>query len=140
MKDEEYPVNGDGSSAGVQENGNGAKKRVLVVDDDPRILRFIRATLRLVGFDVLTTTSGEEALLLVESAKPDVILLDVLMPAIDGFEVLRRLRVTSRVPVIMASAHNSTAEEAFMLGANDFLSKPFRPDELVKKIKALCPE
>jgi two-component system KDP operon response regulator KdpE len=80
---------------------------------------------------------GEEALKLVESEKPDIMLLDILMPVMDGFEVLRKLRAVSKLPVIAISAHSSAAEKALNLGANGFLAKPFRPDELVKKIDSL---
>jgi two-component system KDP operon response regulator KdpE len=111
--------------------------RVLVVDDDVKILRFTSASLRLVGYDVITVAGGEEALKLAESEKPDIMLLDILMPVMDGFEVLRRLRAVSKLPVIAISAHSSAAEKALNLGANGFLAKPFRPDELVKRIDSL---
>jgi DNA-binding response OmpR family regulator len=113
------------------------KACVLIVDDDVRILRFIGASLRLNGYDVITTTCGEEALKLAESEKPNIMLLDVLMPIMDGFEVLRRLRAASDLPVIAISAHASSAETALSLGANNFLSKPFMPDELIRRIKVL---
>jgi DNA-binding response OmpR family regulator len=80
-------------------------------------------------------TGGEEALKLAESVKPDIMLLDILMSPMDGFEVLRRLRTTSELPVIAISAHVSAAVEALQLGASDFVAKPFRPDELVKMIE-----
>lgn len=108
-----------------------------MVDDDVKILRFLRTSLTLAGYDVVTATSGEEALRLQESAKPNIMLLDILMPIVNGFEVLRRLRAVSELPVIAFSAHASAAEEALRLGANDFLSKPFMPGELVKRIEAL---
>lgn len=111
--------------------------RLLVVDDDVKILRFLRSSLRLAGYDVVTAESGEEALQLMESAKPQCIILDVLMPVVDGFEVLKRLRADSELPVIAISAHASNAGQALSLGANVFLAKPFRPDELIKKIEAL---
>jgi CheY-like chemotaxis protein len=111
-----------------------SKIRVLVVDDDVKILRFIRSSLTLAGYDVATATSGEQALKLVESDKPDIMLLDIFMPVMDGFEVLRRIRLVSELPVIAFSAHASAAEEALRLGANGFLAKPFRPDGLVKII------
>jgi DNA-binding response OmpR family regulator len=114
-----------------------SKVRVLVVDDDVKILRFIGSSLRLAGYDVSTATSGEEALQLVESKKPQIMVLDILMPVMDGFDVLRKLRTVSKVPVITISAHASAAEQALSLGANAFLAKPFRPDELIKKIEAL---
>jgi len=111
------------------------KACVLVVDDDAKILRFVRTSLTLAGYEVVTATTGEEALQLQKSKKPDVMLLDIFMPGMDGFEVLRRLRATSELPVIVFSAHASAAGEALGLGANDFLAKPFMPDELAKRIE-----
>jgi two-component system OmpR family response regulator len=108
---------------------------VLVVDDDAKILRFLSSSLRLAGYDVITATCGEEALQLAESAKPQCMVLDILMSPMDGFEVLRGLRTSSKVPVIAISAHASSAEKALNLGADVFLAKPFRPDELIKKIQ-----
>ena len=110
---------------------------VLVTDDDVRILRFIRSSLTLANYVVITATSGEEALKLAGSEKADILVLDMLMPLMDGLEVLRRLRAVSDLPVIAISAHTSTAEKALSLGANDFLAKPFVPDELIKRIKVL---
>ena len=110
---------------------------VLVVDDDARIVRFISSSLKLAGHSVCIATCGENALSLVESDRPDVMVLDLLMPGIDGFEVLRRLRAASDVPVVAVSAHTSSAEKALSLGANDFLAKPFKPDELISRIESL---
>ena len=112
----------------------GPKLLILVVDDDIKILSFIRPTLRLAGYEVATATSGEEALTLIDTLKPDLILLDIVMSPMDGFEVLRKLRTFSELPVIATSAHASAAKRAFDLGANDFLDKPFRPDELAERI------
>jgi DNA-binding response OmpR family regulator len=113
------------------------KVLVLVVDDDERILRFVRSSLRLAGYNIITATSGEEALKLVKSKKPQIMVLDILMPQTDGFEVLKRLRSVSKLPVIAISAHASASDKALILGANGFMSKPFRPDELIKKIEAV---
>jgi DNA-binding response OmpR family regulator len=113
-----------------------SKIQVLVVDDDEKILRFIGSSLRLAGYDVCTATCGEEALQLLESKKPQIMVLDILMPRTDGFEVLKKLRPASKLPVIAISAHASAAGQALSLGANAFLAKPFRPDELIKKIVA----
>jgi len=93
--------------------------------------------LKLHGFEVVTTTSGEEALKLAKSANPDVILLDIVMPETDGFEVLRRLRGFTRLPVLAFSASHISQDDAMRLGANDFMSKPFRSDDMVKRIEAL---
>ena len=108
--------------------------RVLVVDDDVRILRFIRLSLRLAGYTVTTAASGEEALELFKSEPADIVVLDLLLPVMDGFTVLRELRAFSRVPVIAVSAHASAAGEALKLGANEFVCKPFNPEELLKSI------
>ena len=118
---------------------NKAEKRqcVLVVDDHPKVLRFIEIDLKLRGFKVITTTSGEEAMELVKSAKPDIVLLDIIMPRISGFAVLKELRTFTKLPVIAFSAGPQNQYEARRLGANDFMHKPFYPDDMVRKIKAL---
>lgn len=135
---EHKPDSGDGMpSKAIIQQREDSKILILVVDDDPRILSFIRPTLRLAGYDIVTATSGEEALNLVGSKKPSIMLLDIIMSPMDGFEVLKKLRAFSKLPVIAISAHTSAAEKALSLGANDFLGKPFRPDELIKRIKAL---
>jgi two-component system KDP operon response regulator KdpE len=113
------------------------KQRVLVVDDQPKVLRFIEIDLKLRGFEVVSTTSGQEALDLVKSEKPDIMLLDIVMPGIDGFDVLKDLRTFSDLPVIAFSARADNANKALSLGANSFLSKPFNPDELVKRIQVI---
>jgi len=82
------------------------KKRVLVIDDEPGILRFVSVSLSVAGYDVVGTTSGEEGLKLVESLKPEVVLIDILMVPLTGFEVLERLRVFSQLPVIVFTARN----------------------------------
>ncbi len=118
-------------------NELGKKQCVLVVDDHPKVLRFIEIDLKLRGFSVFTTTSGEEALNLVRSVAPDVVLLDMVMPEMDGFEVLKRLRAFTELPVIAFSASPANRDEAMKCGANDFVSKPFHPEEMVSRIKSL---
>jgi two-component system, OmpR family, KDP operon response regulator KdpE len=110
---------------------------VLVVDDDTKILSYIQASLKLASLDVVIATGGEEAISLAALNKPGIMLLDILMELMDGFEVLRSLRGFSDLPVIVMSAQASAVEKALSLGANDFLEKPFRPDELIKKIRTL---
>jgi len=112
------------------------KQCVLVVDDHPKVLRFIEIDLKLRGFEVITTTSGSQALELVESARPDIMLLDIVMPGMDGFEVLKRLRHFTQLPVIAFSASPENYHDAMRLGANDFVAKPFQPDEMAGKIKS----
>ncbi len=115
-------------------------KHVLVVDDEPGVLRFVKANLSLSGFTVTTTMSGEEALKLAESENPDIVLLDILMTPLTGFDVLMRLREFSNVPVIVFTARNDIANLARREGANDFIAKPFKPEDLLKKIEDLLPE
>ena len=113
-----------------------SKKKVLLVDDERAILRVIGIKLRISGFDVLTASGGQEALGLVKTNSPDIILLDVIMPGIDGFEVLEKLRTFSELPVIVFSARPDNAQKALSLGANDFLAKPFDVDDMVKRIES----
>jgi two-component system KDP operon response regulator KdpE len=113
------------------------KKQVLVVDDEERILHFVRVNLSLAGYDVTTTTSGEEALKLLESKKPDIMLLDILMSPMSGFDVLSQLRTFSQLPVIVFTGRHDIYSKALLEGANDYIAKPFKPEELTKKIKNL---
>jgi len=118
-----------------------SKLRVLVVDDEPRITRFVRLSLTSQGFEVLVASSGEEGLRMAAAEKPDLMILDIFMPGIDGFGVLQKLRASeenngSHLPVIVFSARASVAEEATRLGATDFISKPFVPEEMAEKIRA----
>jgi len=110
------------------------KKRVLLVDDEVRILRIADIKLRVAGYEVITAMNGEEALQLIRTAMPDIVVLDIIMPIMDGFEVLKQLRVFSEVPVIAFSAASESLDKAIQLGANAALAKPFQPDELVHLI------
>jgi len=114
-----------------------AKKKILVVDDELAILRILKVKLRVCGYDVVTALDGRQALDIVRSECPDLIVLDIIMPNKDGFEVLRELRQSSRLPVIVFSARPENAQQAYSLGANVFLSKPFDVDELVRRIASL---
>lgn len=118
-------------------NKTEKRQRVLVVDDHPKVLRFIEIDLKQCGFEVISTASSDEALKLVKSAKPDIVLLDLVMPVLDGFEVLKKLRTFSQMPVIAFSADHGNRENALGLGANDFLPKPFNTDEMVRRINRL---
>jgi DNA-binding response OmpR family regulator len=113
------------------------KKRVLIVDDERAILKVLGIKLEISGYDVVTASNGEEALDLVKSMCPDIVLLDVIMPGMDGFEVLQKVRAVSELPVIVFSAKPENARKAFSLGANYFLAKPLDMDEMVRKIEAL---
>ncbi len=114
-----------------------SKKRVLIVDDEPQIGKIFGIKLRLSGYDVTTTPSGAEAIDLVRTQPPDIILLDVLMPDVTGFDVLDRVRAFSKVPIIMFTAKAEIARHAARLGANDFISKPLDPERLVAKIESV---
>jgi two-component system KDP operon response regulator KdpE len=112
--------------------------RVLLVDDQPKILRFLEVKLRLSGHEVMTASSGQEAVKLAETANPSIIVLDLVMPGMDGLEVLEKLRSFSNVPIIASSARSGYADKALSLGATRYLPKPFNPDELVALIDALA--
>jgi two-component system KDP operon response regulator KdpE len=118
-------------------NETNKKQSVLVVDDEPKVLRFIEIDLRIRGFEVVKTTSGQEALNIVRSSKPDIMLLDIVMPGIDGFQVLKELRTFTDLPVIIFSASPGNYENAVRLGANDFMPKPFNADEMTRRINKL---
>jgi two-component system KDP operon response regulator KdpE len=114
-------------------------KRILVVDDEPRMISFIRMNLELEGHQVVEARSGLEALEAIRTRLPDVILLDVMMPDLDGFETLRMLREFSSIPVIMLTAKGEENDKVYglELGADDYVTKPFGPRELSSRIKAV---
>jgi DNA-binding response OmpR family regulator len=114
-------------------------KRILVVDDEPRIIGFIRMNLELEGHQVIEAHSGLEALEAVRTKLPDIVLLDVMMPELDGFETLRMLREFSNIPVIMLTAKGEENDRVYglELGADDYITKPFGPRELSSRIKAV---
>lgn len=112
---------------------------VLIVDDEERILSFLRPKLKVAGYDVLTARNGAEALECVQVQQLDLIVLDLVMPQMDGLETLRRLRSFSALPVIVLSARDSDIDKikGLQLGADDYLAKPFNPDELIARIEAV---
>ena len=113
------------------------KKRVLVVDDEPKIGNVLRIKLRLHGYEVITTTSGAEAIEIIRTQKPDIVLLDILMPDVTGMDVLEKVRNFSQVPVIVFTAMPDIVRFAMNLGANDAIAKPFDPDQVVNKIETV---
>jgi len=115
------------------------KFRVLVVDDEERILNFLKAKLKASGYEVITAGNGFEAVEQAQAQEPDMIVLDLLMPKMDGFETLKEIRSFSQVPVIILSAKGADADKikGLGLGADDYLQKPFNPDELVARIEAV---
>src|SRR5436190_20280436 len=115
--------------------------RILVVDDDPDIARFVEINMRLEGFEVRIANDGEEALTTIANDPPDLVLLDVMMPRIDGVEVCRRLRAdpaTSHLAIIMLTAKSLSADKVVGLtaGADDYLIKPFDTLELVARVRS----
>ena len=113
--------------------------RILVADDEPRILNFLGSKLKASGYDVVTATNGLEVLEQLKAQEPDLIVLDVMMPKMDGFQALKELRSFSAVPVIILSAKGADIDRirGLGLGADDFLPKPFNPEELIARIDAV---
>jgi two-component system KDP operon response regulator KdpE len=114
-------------------------RRILVVDDEERMVRFIRLNLEHDGFRVIEAYNGTQAINKVRSNLPDLVLLDIMMPDIDGFEVLRIIREVSTIPVIMLTAKGEEDDRVrgLELGADDYITKPFSPRELVSRVKAV---
>jgi two-component system, OmpR family, response regulator len=121
--------------------GDGsAEARLLVVEDEEMILELLSGSLRFAGFDVVTAVSGAEALRAVTASRPDLVLLDVMLPDGDGFEVVRRLRSAGPdVPVIFVTARDGVHERVagLALGADDYVTKPFSLDEVLERIRAV---
>ncbi len=113
--------------------------RVLVVDDEESTVQLVSFTLARAGFVVLTANSGEEALAKVDSEAPDLVVLDVMLPGIDGFEVCKELRRRSTIPIVLLTARDDEIDRVvgFEIGADDYVAKPFSPRELVGRIKAI---
>jgi DNA-binding response OmpR family regulator len=111
---------------------------ILVVDDEARIVKLVRDYLERAGFDVLSAPDGETALTLARLEQPDLIILDLMLPAVDGLDVCRRLRQESGVPIIMLTARVEEADRivGLELGADDYVTKPFSPRELVARVRA----
>ena len=119
-----------------------SEARILVVDDTPQNIKVLDAMLTPRGYDVVQAESGEEALAKIESERPDLVLLDIVMPGIDGWEMLRRIHERhGPVRVIMFSGHvdDRSAADAASAGAQGFLGKPFDPHDLIEQTKQLLP-
>lgn len=113
--------------------------RVLVVDDDRPSLKMTAFLLREEGYTVFTADNGQDALRLIEDKTPDLLVLDVMMPGMDGWEVTRHLRRTTNLPIIILSAKGETTDRVYGLdlGADDYLAKPFEPSELLARVRAV---
>lgn len=116
-----------------------SKTRVLVVDDEPRYLRLVRYNLEAAGYEVITAANGEEALPLAAAEAPALIILDIRLPGMDGYEVCTRIRQFSSVPIIMLTAKGEGREkvQGLRLGADDYVTKPFAAEELMARVEAV---
>ncbi|MBE9209894.1 response regulator transcription factor [Nostoc sp. LEGE 06077] len=115
------------------------KEKILVVDDEASIRRILETRLSMIGYDVVTAGDGEEALVLFRSSLPDLIVLDVMMPKLDGYGVCQEIRNQSDVPIIMLTALADVADRitGLELGADDYIAKPFSPKELESRIRCV---
>jgi two-component system OmpR family response regulator len=114
--------------------------RLLVVDDEPNIRELLSASLRYAGFEVATAADGQQALALADSFRPDLLVLDVMMPGLDGFGVVRRLRQSGRhTPVLFLTARDAAEDKVsgLTLGGDDYVTKPFSLDEVLARIRAV---
>ncbi len=114
-------------------------KKIMIVDDEPRLVSVVEAYLTQEGFDVATASNGQEALFVARESKPDLIILDVMMPEMDGFEFMRAHRREAETPIILLTAKVEEDDKVIglELGADDFVTKPFRPRELVARVRAV---
>jgi DNA-binding response OmpR family regulator len=115
------------------------KTTILTADDDPQLLRLVMRNLQLEGYEVLVASDGKQALEEIEAHQPDLVLLDVMMPRMDGFTVCQRVREFSLVPIIILTARGQDQDKirGFDLGADDYLTKPFSVDELLARVRAV---
>jgi two-component system KDP operon response regulator KdpE len=115
------------------------RRKIMVVDDEERMVRFIRLNLEHDGFQVIEAFRGSQAIQVLRDQLPDLVLLDVMMPDIDGFEVLKMIREINTVPVIMLTAKSEEDDKVhgLELGADDYITKPFSPRELVSRVRAV---
>jgi len=113
--------------------------RILIVDDDRPSLKMTAFLLREEGYTVFTADNGHEALRMIDEKTPDLLILDVMMPGMDGWEVTRQLRRSTNLPIIILSAKGETSDRVFGLdlGADDYLAKPFEPSELIARVRAV---
>ncbi len=126
--------------AATQTQGKQSEAKLLVVEDDANILELLSASLRFAGFDVSTATSGSAAVSAAKSATPDLVVLDVMLPDLDGFEVIRLMREGgARTPVVFLTARDGTDDKirGLTLGGDDYVTKPFSLEELTARIRAV---
>jgi two-component system, OmpR family, response regulator len=120
--------------------GGEPEARLLIVDDEPNIRELLSASLRYAGFEVLTAADGREAVQIAERRRPDLVVLDVMLPDMDGFDVIRRLRSGARpLPVVFLTARDATGDKVtgLTLGGDDYVTKPFSLEEVLARIRAV---
>jgi DNA-binding response OmpR family regulator len=122
-----------------------AKGKILVVDDEVYIVHILDFSLRMEGYEVVTALDGEQALEKVASEHPDLVVLDIMMPKLDGYDTCKRLKAnaeTRDIPIILLSAKGRNVDQrmGFEAGANDYITKPFSPRKLVEKINSMLPQ
>lgn len=113
--------------------------KILIVDDDPKILKIVEHTLRREGYQVFAAPDGEQAISMADRVKPNLVVLDLMLPQMDGFEVCKRIKNNHDVPVIILSGRGEEVDKVvgFTLGADDYQTKPFSPTELTMRVKAV---
>jgi two-component system OmpR family response regulator len=130
----------DAASGSAARADAGPRPKLLVVEDDPNIVELLSASLRFAGFDVSAVTNGAEAVAEARRSNPDLVVLDVMLPDLDGFEVIRRIRDSGvRTPVVFLTARDATEDKVrgLTLGGDDYVTKPFSLEELTARIRAV---
>lgn len=142
MAEEAHSASPSHCAPQIIKEGSHVSKRILIVEDDPSSLRFVSFTLEQEGYEVLTASNGLEGLKKAREEKPDLLVLDVMLPGLDGFEVCRRLRADdgmARLPVLMLSAKAQEIDRTtgLKMGADDYLAKPADPGDIVERVANL---
>lgn len=116
-----------------------SNSKILIVDDDKNICEIVRLYLLKEGYEVKCAYAGKQALKMIEEEKPSAVILDIMLPEIDGIEILKQMRQTTKIPVIMLTAKGETIDKilGLELGADDYVVKPFEPKELIARVKAI---
>ncbi|HEY8325434.1 MAG: response regulator transcription factor [Ktedonobacterales bacterium] len=123
----------------ASQNVDAQRRRILIVDDEATVREVVGQYLEIEGYEVLRAESGPEGLHIAEATPPDLVILDLTLPGMDGLEVCRRLRAVSAIPILMLTARAEDADKlvGFDVGADDYLTKPFNPRELVARVQAI---
>ena len=130
---------GMAAAARVSATATAPARRILIVDDEPTVREVVGQYLALEGYTIITAADGLEALRLAAASPPDLVILDLMLPGIDGIEVCRRLRAASAVPILMLTARTEDLDkiEGFEAGTDDYITKPFRAREVVMRVRAI---